>query len=97
MFWRPPEEKELIAFGFRLGDYKSPEVEVWPENWQAIDLYSRNHTQMIVGAAGPVGLNYAWFQSCLDRQDIDAKEIGRIMGGIRVIEGIVLDRAYEAE
>ena len=52
---------------------------------------------MIVGAGGPVGLNYPWFWACLDRQGVDADEAERIMGGIRVIEECVLDRTYRDE
>lgn len=78
-------------FGFRTEDYESPEVEVWPENWPALDLYVRNHTQIIVGVNGIVGLNYPWFWSRIDRMGVDQEEAEHIMDGVRMIEDIVLD------
>lgn len=97
MFWRPPNEKDLNVFGLRSNDYKAPEIDVWPENWPAIKLYVDNRTQTIQGPGGPVGLNYSWFQSCMERQRLDVEEAGRVMEGLRTIEGAMLELVYEDE
>ncbi|MFT0533925.1 DUF1799 domain-containing protein [Castellaniella hirudinis] len=97
LFRRPPDESALAAFGFTADDFKGEDVEVWPENWPALDLCARNRTQVIAGPGGLIGLNYIWFQSCLDRQGLDAEEVERIMSGIRVIEAVLLVEAYRDE
>lgn len=44
---------------------------------------------------GPVGLNYLWFQSCLDRQGLDVQDANGVMEGIRVIEDVFLCETYK--
>ena len=92
--WRSPTADQLKGTGLKAKHYKEPQVDVWPENWPAIELYVRNRTQWIQGPGGPTGLNYPWFQACLDRQGVSVDEAEDIMDGIRVIEDAVLDRIY---
>lgn len=96
MFWRPPDEKELSAFGLKVDDYDESVADVWPENWPAIDLYVKYRTQWIQGAGGPTGLNYVVLFDDLDRNGVEGEDRDRIMDGIRVIEDAVLDDVYKS-
>ena len=86
---------DLASYGLTEADFADEDtVHVWPENWLALDLYVQNRTQWIQGAGGPTGLNYPWFQSCLERQGVSADEAEDVMGGLRVIEDAVLEYVY---
>lgn len=53
--------------GFLPEDYEGDEVEVWPENWPALQVFCRLQTQWRVGANGATGLDYAVLFDLLDR------------------------------
>lgn len=94
MMWRRPTADELRGTGLLPSHYKEPNVEVWPENWPALDLYMRYQTQWIQGAAGPAGLNYAILLSDLEKQGLDEEQVEDVMEGIRIIENSVLEHFH---
>ncbi|KKO71842.1 DUF1799 domain-containing protein [Kerstersia gyiorum] len=93
--WKRPTAGELKGTGLKPSHYKEPNVDVWPENWPAIDLYLRYRTQWIQGPGGPTGLNYSVLFADLDRNGIEGDEREQIMEGIRIIEAAVLKKIYE--
>jgi len=95
--WRRPTAEQLKGTGLRPKHYKEPQVDVWPENWPAIDLYVQYRTQWIQGPGGPTGLNYPVLLADLDRRGITNDERTEIMDSIRVIEDVVLDKIYEGK
>ena len=95
LYDKPPSAAELAEFGVKPSDFPPRRFEVWPENWPAIQLYAQNRTQWIQGPGGPTGLNYPWFQSCLDRKGVAADEAEVVMDGLKVIEEAVLDKVYK--
>lgn len=93
--WRRPTADQLKGTGLKAKHYAEPQVDVWPENWAAVQLYVGNRTQWIQGPGGPTGLNYSWFQSCLDRGSMPVDEAEDVMDRLRVIEDAVLEKVYE--
>lgn len=66
-------------------------VELWPENWPAIQLFTRLQTQWRVGFAGAVGLDYLVFFHEMDRMGLDTEAYDELLAQIRVIESTALD------
>lgn len=97
LYDKPPSAAELAEFGVRPEDFPPVNHVLWDENWPAFDLYVKYSTQWIHGPGGPAGLNYPVLLADLDRHGIDAREIERVMDGIRVIESAVLDLTYKDE
>lgn len=78
--------------GLKAKHFKEPEVEVWPENWPAVELFSSVSTQWRVGAAGAIGLDYAIVYREIERRGLDHEET---MWRIGVIEVEALERMHE--
>jgi hypothetical protein len=95
LYWRRPAAAEVAELGFRPEDYPEPEVEVWHENWAALQLFSRFSTQWRVGAGGPVGLDYTVFQHELDRSGIPPSAQPDLMDRLRVIERAALEHIHK--
>lgn len=91
--WRRPTAEQLKGSGLKPKHYREPNVDVWPENWPAIEMYVQYRTQWIQGPGGPTGLNYQVLFDHMDRQGI--KDRDALMDAVRVIEDSVLARAYE--
>lgn len=64
-----PENKADAANPFLRGviAVQSQAVEVWPENWQAFEVFSRLGTQWSVSMGGPTGLRYEAIYPLIDR------------------------------
>ena len=62
------------------------EVEVWPENWQAFNLFARLGTQWSVGAGGPTGLRYEAVYPLLDRVASTPDEWDALLDDVAVME-----------
>lgn len=75
--------------------YPEPEVVVWPENWSALQLFSRLSTQWRMGASGPAALDYPVFYRDLDRTGITGAAFDDVMWRIGVIEGAALKCLHE--
>lgn len=72
--------------GFTAADYDGDEVELWPENERAINLYSRLSTQLLVGMGGAYGLNYIPMFHMMDRMNLTPTEYDWLESDMRVIE-----------
>lgn len=62
--------------------------EVWPENWDAIEMWCRVQTQWRTSAGGAVGLDYgvlAWFFKMYAVEDPRA-----LLEDLQVMEGAAL-------
>lgn len=90
LYWYPPTEKELAGTVYVIEDFPEPEVKVWREVWEAIQLYRSFSTQWRFGMNGPVALDYNVFQHALDRKGIVGDKYERIMSALAVIESAAL-------
>lgn len=83
-------EAELDAFGFRPEDYANDVIEIWPENHQAINLFTSISTQWRVGAGGPTGLDYNVLFTIMGLMDLSYERHVQLFEDIRVIESEAL-------
>lgn len=90
LYWQAPAAKELAALGLCQSDFAPPEVELWPENWPAIQLFTQLSTQWRIGPSGPVGLDYNVVFHELDRRQLGRDDYDDMMGAIRTIEEVAL-------
>lgn len=77
--------------GFAVEDFPPPIIELWPENWPPIRLFTRVCTQWRIGMNGPIGLDYNVIFHELDRAGIAGAEYDDTMDAIRAIESIALE------
>lgn len=87
---RPPTEAELVGTGFTPEDYETDDFELWPENMQAINLFTTLQTQLIAGGAGPIGFNYTPYFTRMDRMKLTEQEYEWLFDDIRVIEAAAI-------
>ena len=66
------------------------DVEVWPENMAAINLFNSLSTQWRVGMNGATGLDYGPLFSRLDRMKLSEQDHEWMFDDIRVIEAAAL-------
>lgn len=75
--------------------FREPEVEVWEENWPAIQWFIRFATQWRMGMGGPVGLDYSVILHEMDRQGLSGDERDNLLDALQVIESARLDQIYK--
>lgn len=63
-----------------------PVVEVWPENWPAVDLFVRVGTQWRVGMGGASGLDYNVVWRMIDRLRLGAEQEDDLFEDIQHLE-----------
>jgi hypothetical protein len=83
-------EAELSAFGFAPEDYANESIEIWPENQQALNLFTSISTQWRVGAGGPTGLDYNVLFTRMARMGLSDERYEQLFDDIRVIESEAL-------
>ena len=64
-------------------------VEVWPENWPAVEFFMQFSTQWRTGFSGATGLDYQVVFSLLDRR-VSGDEWQRMFDDLRVMEQAAL-------
>ena len=67
-------------------DYALDEVEVWPENWLAFELFHKLQTQWRTGAMGATGLDYDILFSLLNRLRLNDQDFDQTLADIQVME-----------
>ena len=67
------------------------EVEVWPENHDAVLLFCRVGTQWRAGMAGATGLDYNVVLSLIDRLGLGPDEADELFDDVRHLESAALE------
>ncbi|OVE49453.1 DUF1799 domain-containing protein [Chromobacterium violaceum] len=97
MYERQPDAAQLEAFGLTAADLgQQQDVEVWPDNWQAVQLLNRMSTQWRVGFGGAVGLDYNVLYRMMDRLKLGGIEEEELEKDIQVMELEALQVMAEA-
>ncbi len=95
MYWRAPPADELAAFGLKVSDVTPQDVEVWPENWAAVEVFAQMGTQWRVGVGGPIGLDYTALRFVMGMHRLAPDERLGLFEDIRVMEHAALDQMSE--
>lgn len=92
MYESGPSQEEMALLGFGIDDIaEQGAVEVWPENWTAVQAFTRLATQWVVGPGGPIGLNYCSIPVVFDALGIrKRKEKEDTFEALRVLESEAL-------
>ncbi len=75
----------MAAFGFSAEDFDS-EVGIWPDNWDAFELFAALQTQWRSGMAGPVGLDYTAIEPVMRLQGIKKRDRREVFESVRLME-----------
>ncbi|MBS0427608.1 MAG: DUF1799 domain-containing protein [Proteobacteria bacterium] len=67
-----------------------PPVEVWPDNMQAVRVFSDMATQWEVGMAGVIGLRYQALESVLRLSRVARSDWPAVFDDVRVMERVAL-------
>ena len=74
MYTSGPSDTELAAIGLRREDVEDTSVcEVWPENWEAFQIFARCEAQRDTANGYYVGLNYEFVQWLMDLLKVKKK------------------------
>lgn len=57
--------QDLAAYAAKQEEAQE-DIDVWPQNWDAVMLFNRAQTQWRVGMAGATGLDYAGVRTLMD-------------------------------
>lgn len=96
MYWQRPTAAKAGALGLKPEDFPEPQVDLWSENWPAIQFFTRISTQWRTGMNGPTGLDYNVVFHELDRQGTAGDAYDEMMAAIRVIESTALEEIHKA-
>lgn len=77
----------MDAAGYSPEDF---DVEAWPENQRAVDLFSTMQTQWRVGINGREGLDYNVLFRLMDRLKLSDAEHDDLFADVRHMEAAVL-------
>jgi hypothetical protein len=80
--------------GLTFEDYDSDDVELWPDNLAAVNLFIGVGTQWRVGFGGPYGLDYGVLFHKMDRMGLAPDAYARLEEEIRTLESAALDEMH---
>lgn len=83
----------MKEWGLTDDHYPEPNVDVWDEAWDAVQLFSSISTQWRVGSGGVVGLDYAIVYREAERRKIDLDD--EFMWAIGVIENAAMAEIHK--
>ena len=72
LYYRIPSAAELENTSYTQQDFidNEPQVDVWEENWDVIELYRQYSSQWRMAMNGPVALDFTVFHHELDRKRV---------------------------
>lgn len=89
--YAPESGPNKPAGGFDLSYlYVKKNVEVWPENWRAFQLFTHLQSQWRVGVGGATGLDYTPAFHLMDRMGLEPSEWDDLFGDLRAMESAAL-------
>lgn len=81
--------------GLFLSDLDSDDILIWPDNWQAFEIFEAIRTQWRVGMNGPSGLDYNVIPQFLRLYQIPRADHRDLYDAIRVMEDAALLAIHE--
>lgn len=93
-----PSQEDLAmaaVFGFTPEDFIQAPVAVWPDCWQAVQLFESLATQWRMGFAGPVGLDYAAVPAVMRLTGVPAADRKDVFADLQIMEYAALEALSE--
>ena len=78
-------------------DVATAAVDIWPDNRQAVELFSRMGTQWRVGMSGPTGLDYNVLYRRMDRMGLTPEQYDALEQDLQVMEGTALNCMHDKD
>lgn len=97
LYGKPPDPKELAAFGLKPSDVAGEDVVVWPENLQATKVFLAMKTQWRVGMGGYTGLDYSALSEIWRRLKVPPADRDAVFEDLRQIEQAALLAMHEKQ
>lgn len=96
LYYKLPTAAELEGTSYTVEDFadNEPEVNLWPENWRAIELFCKFSTQWRCGSTGPMSLDLNVFFSEMQRKKIPDDEQDTLIEQLAIIESEALKCIY---
>lgn len=91
------QAKELEAAGFSLDDVVAEDVEIWPDNVRAYELFNALATQWRAGMGGPTGLDYSAVEVTMRLCGLPPAEWPELFADLRVMERAALEAMSSKE
>lgn len=79
---------------FTAADFDEEVIEVWPENWPAVDFFLSLTTQWRHGMGGPTGLDYPAVLVLLRRLRLPRAQADEMFEVVRVMERAALNEIH---
>lgn len=85
----------MAAAGYLPEDFEADEVELWPENQVAFDLFFSVRTQWRHGFSGPTGLDYMPLLRLMDDMELQGAARREMLQDITVMELAALQAMHK--
>lgn len=86
-------DEELAAVGMTRADVEdNTPTEIWPENLQPYEVFSRMRSQWHTGMGGPTGLNYQSLEVIMRRNHIPDEDYDDVFDSVQVMEYAALKK-----
>ncbi|MDH4425066.1 MAG: DUF1799 domain-containing protein [Acidovorax sp.] len=87
-------EAEAREAGFELEDYDTEELEIWPENVQAVQMFCRIGTRWVHASGGMgaviTGVRWEAMYPLIDRLNLPPGDWEDLLGALEVMEQAAL-------
>lgn len=74
------------TLGLKPEDWKTEDLEIWPDNATAVGIFASVRTQWRVGPGGPYGLDYNIVDRRIDRLGLDDERRACLEAELYVME-----------
>lgn len=91
-----PAPKPDASLGLTAADFPPVVVDVWPENWAAVEAFDRMGTQWRVGMSGPTGLDYAAIPAVFRFLRVPRDRQSNVFEDVRVMETAAIEKMAES-
>jgi hypothetical protein len=76
------------VFGIEVELPEDQGFQVWPENWDTVEMFLRLQTQWRIGMGGPIGLDYSAVEWLLRLYEV--KDQRALLEDLQIMEGAAL-------
>lgn len=91
LYTAPPDPAKLALWGLTPADFDDAPMEVWPENWQAVQFFAAiGAGAWSIGPGGPVGIRPEAFREVRLGLGITAQQWRVMFGDIAAMEAEAL-------